>query len=258
MNNQVIILLKKEWTEALREYKLIWLPLVFIAIGILQPVTMKLLPLMIGETNGLILDPNAPIPTGNEIFSGVFGQLNQLGIMMIALTLMGCIVKEEKSGILDILFSKPIRTGQYLASKYMSSMALLWFSCFVGSWAGVYYTNIYYSPVDTVLYLQAMLLYSFWFLFLISLGVTASAIANTQIQAAGLTVLIPAILLILANIPDPRLAVLLPSGLSQKAVITVTAGALPVHWYWNVFVTIVLTAGLWMLAYWRMRYKRRG
>lgn len=258
MNRQTILLLKKEWTEALREYKLIWLPLVFIAIGMLQPITMKLLPLLIGSSSGLILDPNVQTPSGNEIFSGVFGQLNQFGIMIIALTLMGSIVKEEKSGILDIMFSKPIRTGQYLASKYAIGIGLLWLSCLIGSLAGVYYTNLYYSPVDTALYIQSMLLYSLWFLFLICLGVSASAIANTQIQAAGLTVLVPAILLILANIPNPWLAVLLPSGLSHKAVMTLNSGALPVHWLWNVLVTTLITAGMCMLAYWRMRCKRRG
>ncbi|MDH2860086.1 ABC transporter permease [Bacillus cytotoxicus] len=254
----LLVLLKKEWTECIRDYKVVWLPLVFIGVGIMQPLTMKLLPEMIGESSGLMIDSNAKIATGNEIYAGVFGQLNQFGLLISAILLMGCIVKEEQSGILDTLFSKPINTGNYLVSKYLSNIVLMLVSIVIGSFAGVYYTNIYYSPVDMDLYIKALLIYSVWFLFVISLGVTASAVVKTQIQAAAITVIIPTILMIIGNYSNPVLDAVLPSSLSNKAVSIMLGQPLVGGWEWNVLITILIIIGLYVLAYSRMRYKRRG
>jgi len=35
----MIILLKKEWLEMLRSYRIVWLPLLFILLGISDPLT---------------------------------------------------------------------------------------------------------------------------------------------------------------------------------------------------------------------------
>lgn len=256
--HNLFVLLKKEWTESIREFRILWLPIVFIGVGIMQPLTMKLLPEMIGESNGLMIDPNATISTGNEIYAGVFGQLNQFGLLIAAILLMGCIVKEEQSGILDILFSKPINTGNYLISKYVSNSILMIISIMIGSYAGIYYTNIYYSTVSMDLYSKALLLYILWFLFIVTLGVTASAVAKTQIQAAGLTVIIPTVLMIIGNYSHPVLNVLLPSSLSNKAVAIMSGQTLSSDWFWNVCITVVMIIGLYSIAYYRMRYKRRN
>lgn len=224
----------------------------------MQPLTMKLLPEMIGNSNGLMIDPNFQIATGNEIYAGVFGQLNQFGLLIAAILLMGCIVKEEQSGILDILFSKPINTGNYLISKFLSNSVLMIVSVVIGSYAGVYYTNIYYSPVDMELYIKALLIYVLWFLFVVSLGVAASAVAKTQIQAAAITVIIPTFLMIIGNYSNPVLNVILPSSLSNKAVSIMSGQPLASGWELNILVTILLVMGLYGIAYSRMRYKRRG
>ena len=256
--HNLFVLLKKEWTESIREFRIVWLLIVFIGVGIMQPLTMKLLPEMIGGSNGLMIDPNAKISSGNEIYAGVFGQLNQFGLLIAAILLMGCIVKEEQSGILDILFSKPINTGNYLISKYLSNGILMIFSVVIGSYAGVYYTNIYYSSVSMDLYGKALLLYTLWFLFIVTLGVTASAVAKTQIQAAGITVLVPTALMIIGNYSHPVLDVILPSSLSNKAVSLMSGQELPSSWILNVLVTVLIIIGLYSIAYSRMRHKRRN
>lgn len=252
------ILIKKEFTEFMKEYKLLWLPIVFIGVGIMQPLTMKLLPEMIGQVDGIMLDPNAPVSSGNEIFAGVFGQLNQFGILIAAIILMGSIVKEKQAGILDILLSKPISTTNYLISKYVSNSLLVIISILIGALAGVYYTNIYYTPVNMELFLQAMLLYMLWFLFIVIIGVTASAIANTQLQAAGIAVAIPTLLSILGNYSNPIVNCIFPSMLSKNAVSLMMGLPLSDYWKINIFSTLIIIFGLCIMAILQMRYKRRG
>ncbi|WP_433945452.1 ABC transporter permease [Paenibacillus sp. SN-8-1] len=252
------VLVKKECTEYIRDLKLIWLPIVFIGVGIMHPITMKLLPTMMGKVNGIILDPNAKVPSGNEIFAGVFGQLNQFGLLIVALTLMGGIVKEKQNGVLDILLSKPVSTSNYLISKYFSSSLLLLLSVVIGSLAGLYYTNIFYSPVDMELFSKSLMLYGLWFLLLITLGVTASAIANTQIQAAAITVILPTVLMIAGNYSNPLIDRIFPSRLSENAVSLMAGHPLTTGWEINIVITVLVIIGLYSLAYLQMRYKRRS
>lgn len=254
-----LILLKKEWKEQFKDYRMLWLPIIFIGVGVMHPITLKLLPELIGgNSQGIIIDPNAPIPSGNEVYAGIFSQLNQFGLLIVAITLMGCIVKEEQSGILDILFSKPVNTGSYLISKYFLNVIVCIVSMLIGSLAGMYYTNMYYSSVDFNVYGQAMFLYGVWFLFIVTLSVTASAIAKTQIQAAAISIIIPIIMLILGNSSHVLSEVCLPSSLSKNAMSIMMGNKIPSTWILNVAATLALVACMYAVSYVRMRYKRRN
>ncbi|MGR5985585.1 hypothetical protein ACUC2M_15500 [Bacillus cytotoxicus] len=70
--------------------------------------------------------------------------------------------------------------------------------------------------------------------------------------------IIPTILMIIGNYSNPVLDAVLPSSLSNKAVSIMLGQPLVGGWEWNVLITILIIIGLYVLAYSRMRYKRRG
>lgn len=256
--HSLFVLLKKEWTEQVKDYRIVWLPIVFIGVAIMHPLTMKLLPTLIGQnTQGIMLDPNAKVSSGNEIFAGVFGQVNQFGFLILGITLMGTIVKEKQNGILDILFSKPVNTGSYLMSKWLMNSLIIAPSIAIGLYAGLYYTNVYYHAVDMARFTQALLFYEMWMMFIVFLGVMASAVVKTQIQAATITILIPTVMLILGNVNNVFFELFLPSTLSKNATTIMMGGELTHTWFWNILLTIVITMSVYSCAYIRMRYKRR-
>ncbi|KRG17044.1 hypothetical protein ACA29_01020 [Lederbergia galactosidilytica] len=51
--NRFTVLLRKEWLDAKRSYKLLWLPVVFMFLGILQPLTSFYLPEILKMAGGL-------------------------------------------------------------------------------------------------------------------------------------------------------------------------------------------------------------
>ena len=65
------ILIRAELTEAAKEYKYVWLTIFFIILGLTQPLLNKYMDSILqqlGGTIGVMLDPNKPSPTPNEIF----------------------------------------------------------------------------------------------------------------------------------------------------------------------------------------------
>lgn len=212
-----IVLLKKELKGFLKEFKLLWVPIAFISVGIIQPITMKLLPSIIGEGEGFIIDESI-VYTGNEIFAGVFSQLDQIGIIIIAVLLMGAVSNEKKEGILDIILSKGVASSSYLFSKLIAYLILLLPSLILASIFALYYSQVLFSVVSIDLYIKSMLSYSLWFIFVIALGLMFSTVAKTQVQAALATALSAMLLTILPSVVKENLVMLFPSSLSVNAV----------------------------------------
>ena len=238
----LLLLITKEWRESIKEYKILWIPIVLILASIMQPVTMQILPKVVGSNDTLMVNPNYATPSGNEIFSGVFGQLNQFVIFTVAVTTMGCITSEKQSGVLELLFSKPITTLQYLLSKYLFYNILFLSSLCIGLSVGFYYTEIYYSSVSISLLVESLLFYSIWLWFIVSIGIMGSAILRNQIQSALVIFTIPILCLIINNFNGTFVEILNPGSLSKNAVLIMTNSRLTSFCYFNILWVIFLNS----------------
>ncbi|BDR56284.1 ABC transporter permease [Xylocopilactobacillus apis] len=245
---KLLVLLKKEFQESVKEFKIFWIPLVFIVTAIMQPISMHLLPKLVSKNRGLILDPKFASPSGNSVLAGIFNQLNEIGIIVIAITLMSSIISEKNSGVFDLLFSKPINSLEYLLSKYLFYYVLFVLSAIVGMLAGWYYTNIYYSAVNSSLFVRATLFYLLWYLFVITIGITASAIFNSQIVAALITFMIPTILLVLNNLDWKIIRIINPAVLSSNASSVMNKMNLTADWRLNIIGSIGIIILLIMIT----------
>src|SRR5690606_11651471 len=109
------VLFKKEWIEMTRNFKILWIPLVFILLGIMQPVTSYYLPEIIkaaGELpEGAVFE--IPMPTPQEVLVQTFGQYSQIGILVLVLAFMGIVAAEKNSGVSDIILVKPVSFANY-------------------------------------------------------------------------------------------------------------------------------------------------
>ena len=74
-----LVLYKKEWLEIIRSYKLIWVPVVFILLGAMQPVTTYFLPALplanAGNLpKGTVLE--IPTPHASEVLAQTLQQFS--------------------------------------------------------------------------------------------------------------------------------------------------------------------------------------
>src|SRR5699024_4331594 len=78
----------------------------------------------------------------SEAINMSLGQINSLGILVIALISMGTIAGERKSGVIELILVKPIAYRNYILAKWFALIVLIWLSLSAGLLMSWYYINI--------------------------------------------------------------------------------------------------------------------
>lgn len=180
---QWMVIFRKEMLESVRSWKLLWLPVVFMLIAGQQPITMYYMPQILDSLGnlpeGAIIQ--LPTPTAAEVLAGSLSQYNMLGVLIVVLSVMGIIAAERKSGVLSMIFVKPVSSTAYITAKWLHAMLLIWLSLFVGYLFSWYYTGILFAFVPFFDFLQSYYLYGLW----LSLILTLTIFLNTFMKSPG-------------------------------------------------------------------------
>ncbi|WP_422124189.1 ABC transporter permease [Planococcus sp. X10-3] len=185
--SQFGVLLKKEWRENLRNYKLFWIPIVFILFGIMEPVSNYFLPQILDSVGnlpeGTVLEFPTPLP--EQILAAIMGQYQLVGLLIIALAYMGTIAGERRSGTATLLYVRPLSFTAYFMSKWVMAAIISLLSVWLGFLAGYYYTYLLFGSIDWVNFLQFGASYSLWILLVVSIVLVSSALMpNAGLAAA--------------------------------------------------------------------------
>lgn len=140
--------LKKEWMESLRSYRLLVLGAVFLALGMMGPLSAKFMPELIGSMapmmSGLI-----PEQTELDAWAQFFKNITQLGLIAGALVFSGLMPGEFSKGTLVCVLTKGLRRSSVVLAKFTMS-ALLWTVCYAGSFLVSWGYTIYFYPEGRV------------------------------------------------------------------------------------------------------------
>jgi len=185
------VLLQKEWREHTRNFKILWIPLVFIIFGILEPVTNYFLPEILKSVGNMPEGSEMIWPEfqGEDIFNSLLGQYQLIGILIIILAFMGVISGERKSGMATLLYVRPMSFRNYFLSKWVVVNGIVLGSIWLGFLSAWYYIDILYNHVDPVQIITFIAVYSLWIVFVVTIVLALSAWLPTG-GAAGLAVFI--------------------------------------------------------------------
>ncbi|MEH7441508.1 ABC transporter permease [Bacillus sp. JJ1122] len=176
--NQWFTLLNKELLEMTRNYKWIWVPVSFILLGVMDPLTTYYMPQILDSVGGLpegaVIE--IPKPSANEVFIMSLGEYQTLGILIIALSTMGMVAGERKSGVAQLILVKPVSYFSYISSKWASAMLLITLSLFLGLLASWYYTGVLYEFIPFGDFMSAYFLYGLWIVFVVTIAIFCSSI----------------------------------------------------------------------------------
>lgn len=188
--NQWLVLFEKEMTEMWRSRKWIWVPLVFVLLGISQPVTTYYLPDLLQAAGGLPAGAviEIPMPTGAEVLTQTLSQFGVIGVLVLVLSIMGVVSSERQSGAAGLVLVKPVPFASYITAKWAGAVALTAVSFIAGFAASWYYTWILIGPVPLSLFAVSLLLYGLWLVFVVTIAITLSAWMNGNSGVAFLTV----------------------------------------------------------------------
>lgn len=170
-----------------------WIPLVavYLFLGVLQPITFKLLPVILNSASNLPKGTviQIPPPTVDQVLNGIIGQFNQMGTLALILVGMGLIAGERKA-VGEWLWSKPIALYQYIMAKFTVLFLVGAMASLMGFGLGGYYTAQLIGRVNWNVLWQGALLYVVYQAFLISVILLASALVTNATLAGGVALLI--------------------------------------------------------------------
>ncbi|MDI7742640.1 ABC-2 transporter permease [Lysinibacillus fusiformis] len=201
------VLYRKEISEMIRNFKIIWIPLVFILLGVMQPVSSYYMPEILDNFGGLpegaVID--IPVPTGAEVLIGVLSNYGMLGVLILVLSAMGVVSAERQNGAAGMVMSKPVPHSSYILSKWAGLVTITVLSLFIGYAASWYYTNLLFEPVTPELIFQSFAIYSVWLIFVLTLTLFFSTVMKGTGSVAFITILVVAVISTVTSIIENKL-----------------------------------------------------
>ena len=252
--NNLIVLTKKEFVQMVRDFKVIWLPIVFIFLGLTQPVVTYYLPSILealGGGQGITIDPIMTAQKGGEVLASTLGsQFDQLGLIILAISMMGIIQTDKVNGMLAFILTRPVTVVSYIGGKMISNYLLAAFSVAIGYFASYLYVNYLFTNVPFSHMITGLLFYVVWVLFIVSFTTMISAIFHSQ----GIIALISLVFLIGCRIIvglNPIIDQVNPASMSKHAMETLITGSVNSNAVGNVLLTLVgILLTLFVTNYW--------
>lgn len=180
---QWCVLLQKEWRDHVRSLKILWIPLVFVLYGIMQPVTLYYMEDIMKAVGNMPegFDMGMTDMTSVEVIASTVGQFHLIVALIFVLSFMGSISKERKNRTAALLYVRPISFSSYYFSKWSGATLVALFSTIIGLLASCYYTVILYDEVDVWRIAALIGAYSLWVLFVVTVTITSSALFSTGV-----------------------------------------------------------------------------
>jgi len=246
-------LLVKDFLEQRRTSKLLVFLAVFLIVGIISPVLAKYTPQLLKMIPNLPPDMAAlmlklPAPTLKDAIDQYAKNASQFGVLLVIVLTMNAIAQERERGTAAMLFSKPVKRGAFILSKWLVGMATVTIAVIVSGIACYIYTVVLFSFLPLGKYLIFNL---FLLLFLgvyLSLALMASALARTQSTAAAIAFGLLIILLILSTLP--RISDFCPTGLLNWGS-GLMGGEYTTYWP-ALVISLALMFGSIAIAWWHL------
>lgn len=239
-----IVMVQKELLELVRSFKLLWVPLVYLLLGIMQPVSSYFMPVILEQAGslpeGTIIE--IPKPPGSEVLAQTLQQFGTLGVLVLVLVCMGTVSGERNNGTASLILVKPISVLSFIGSKWTAMLLLTWGSLTVGYFASWYYTGLLFGEVPLMKVMSSLLVYGLWLSFVVTITILFSSLLRSPAAAAFSTLGGAFALSLLAGL-FPKLLGWSPGSLSGFAYQSVATGIVNAGRFgWSVTSAVVCIA----------------
>lgn len=222
---QWCVLFGKEILEMQRNLKGLWVPVVFILFGVMQPVTYYFMPQILQSAGGLpegaIIE--IPLPKAAEVMAETVGQFGTIGVIVLVLAVMGVVAGERQSRTAAMVMVRPVPYVSFITAKWAAVCLLAVVSVFAGSVAGWYYTVELIGEMSLGLSLSGVAVFCIWIVLIMSITVFFSTIFRSGGAVASLTLLVVLGLSVLSSLLD-RFLFWSPSKVSGQAAAILVNG----------------------------------
>ncbi|MNJ51060.1 putative transmembrane protein YxlG [compost metagenome] len=176
---------RKELLGMARSYQLLWIPIVFMLLVVMQPVTSFYMPEILAASGSVPAELIAgiPIPGPAEVMGSVLGQYSTFGVLILVIAGMQVVAGERYGGTAALVLVRPVSSASFISAKWAGQMTLMLVS-FAASYAAAwYYTALLLGPVPWRGGLIAGGLYILWLAFALSLTLLFSTVLRGSAAA---------------------------------------------------------------------------
>lgn len=190
---QIKLFFFKEWKEAWRSFKWIWVPIVFIALGISDPIMNYYMEDILNSVGNMPEGMEIVIPTytAADIYAASTSQFQTIGIIVITALFASSISRERQNGTATLLYVRPISFANLYIGKWLFAVVLTIISVICGYLGSFYYTTLLYGSVPAEQFFKMIAIYSMWLLWVISFALCMSAMFKTAIAMTISIIVVP-------------------------------------------------------------------
>ncbi|MBA9084781.1 ABC-2 type transport system permease protein [Fontibacillus solani] len=249
---QAWLMYRKELLGMARSYQLLWIPVVFMLLVVMQPVTSYYMPDILAASGSVPeeLVADFPIPGPAEVMASVLGQYSTFGVFVLVIAGMKIVSGERYGGTAALVLVRPISSASFILAKWAGQMTLLILSFTISYAAAWYYTVQLLGHVPWREGLAAGGLYMMWLAFAISLTILLSTLLR-GIAVAMISLLMMFALSLVQNLA-PSWFSWSPAGLLKLAAATIL-GAPVEAIYYPIIMTLLLCVVCIGIAIWSLR-----
>lgn len=190
-----LVFLGKEFCEQTRTFRLMILLLVFLLLGIMNPLTAWFLPDLMNmlAEEGIRID--LPAPSMADAWTQFYKNVPQIGLPVLVILFAGLLPSELEKGTLLPFLARGLSRNAALLSKYAASVLIWGAACFICVGATWGYTLYFFGEAGEAggILLAALFLWLFGALLLAAEllgGVLTGSIYGALLTAGVLTVLL--------------------------------------------------------------------
>ena len=182
----------KEWRESVRSFKLLWIPLVFILLGISDPIMNYFMEDILKAVGNMPEGFMMTLPEFQpaDLLMASTGQFQSIGLLVLIAAYIGIFSRERQNGTATLIYVRPVSFTAMYMSKWMVASIIAMISAIAGYAGSMYYTALLYGTVDWMKFFAMLGTYCLWLLFVMAVTVAMSAAFNTSIAAAVTIVII--------------------------------------------------------------------
>ncbi|WP_310603149.1 ABC transporter permease [Anaerosporobacter sp.] len=136
---------KKEFLGCFRTSKLVVMAVVFLLLGIMNPVTAKLMPELFKSLNteGIIF--TIPEPTALDSWMQFYKNVPQMGLIVLVIVFSGVLTNEISKGTLINVLTKGLKRSNVILAK-MTMVTAVWTMCYILAFVVTYGYTVYFWP----------------------------------------------------------------------------------------------------------------
>lgn len=186
-------LLLKEWRESWRSFKLLWIPLVFVLLGVSDPLVNYFMDDILKAVGNMPEGFTMTMPELKpaDLLAASTGQFQSIGIIVLIAAYIGAFSRERQNGTATLLYVRPVSFAALFFSKWMIASIVAVFSAVAGYAGSMYYTALLYGAVEWSKLLAMIATYSMWLLFVMAVTIAMSAAFQTSIAATITIIVLP-------------------------------------------------------------------